>query len=247
MKEWIAGRNPVFECLRAGRRHFFRLLVAKGIDNKGHIPEILALSKQRGIIPEQVERIALQPFSDNHQGIALQASAYPYSDIHSIVENAKSKQEDLLVLILDHLQDPQNLGTLIRSAELFGVHGLVIPEHRAASISPAVVHASSGASEHLLVAQYNLSQAIDYFKTHDVWVIGLDMDSQADDLTQTHCLTGKLALVVGNEGEGLQRLVREKCDKLVRIPIHGRLDSLNASVAGSIALYQIIANKNSHQ
>ena len=238
MKEWIAGRNPVFECLRAGRRHFFRLLIAKGIDNKGRIPEILSISKQKRIVPEQVDRDTLKPFSDNHQGIALQVSDYPYSDVHSVVENADSRQEALLVLILDHFQDPQNFGTLIRSAELFGVNGVVIPDHRAVGITPGVVHASSGASEHLLIARHNLAQAIEFFKEQDAWVIGLDMAAKSGNLN-TVDLSGKIVLVVGSEGEGLQRLVRDKCDLLVKIPTLGRLDSLNASVAGSIALYQI--------
>jgi 23S rRNA (guanosine2251-2'-O)-methyltransferase len=142
--------------------------------------------------------------------------------------------------MLDQIQDPQNLGTLIRSAEVFGVHGLVIPTHRAAGITPAVVNASSGASEHLLIAPSNLAQAIDAIKAQDAWVIGLDMDTSATPLSKTN-LKGPIAIVVGSEGEGLRRLVREKCDLITFIPMQGQVASLNASVAGSIVLHAAAA------
>ncbi len=235
MKEWISGRNPVYECLRASRRHFFRLLIAKGVDRKGRIADISGLAKQKKITPEWVERSILHDISDNPQGIALQVSAYPYSNLQAIFSLAKEKEEAPFILILDQIQDPQNLGTLIRSAEVFGVHGIVIPSHRAAGITPAVVNASSGASEHLLIAQANLAQAIEQIKEQDAWAIGLDMDENTTPLSQTN-LKGALAIVVGSEGTGLRRLVREKCDLITYIPMKGKVASLNASVAGSIVL-----------
>jgi len=235
MKEWITGRNPVCECLRAGRRHFFRLLIAQGVEEKERINEIMAVAQAHRLTPERVQGAALDEFSENPQGVALQASEYPYADLEAIFSLAEKKQEALFILMLDQVQDPQNLGTLIRSAEVFGVHGLVIPAHRAAGVTPAVVNASSGASEHLLIAPDNLAQAIDTVKARDAWVIGLDMDASATPLAQTN-LKGALVIVVGSEGEGLRRLVREKCDLITSIPMKGKIASLNAAVAGSIVL-----------
>jgi 23S rRNA (guanosine2251-2'-O)-methyltransferase len=236
MKEWITGRNPVYECLRANRRHFFRLLIAKGVEEKGRVSEIIALAKEKHLPVERVERLALEELAENPQGVAMEASQYPYADLDAIFTLAKKKGEPLFILMLDQVQDPQNLGTLIRSAEVFGVHGVVIPSHRAAGVTPAVVNASSGASEHLLITPDNLAQAIDAIKAQDAWVIGLDMDKEnATPLGKTN-LKGPLAVVVGSEGEGLRRLVREKCDLITYIPMKGQVASLNAAVAGSIVL-----------
>lgn len=235
MKEWITGRNPVYECLRANRRHFFRLLIAKGVEEKGRVSEIIALAKEKHLPVERVERLALEELAENPQGVAMEASQYPYADLDAIFTLAKKKGEPLFILMLDQVQDPQNLGTLIRSAEVFGVHGVVIPSHRAAGVTPAVVNASSGASEHLLIVPDNLAQAIDAIKAQDAWVIGLDMDENATPLGKTN-LKGPLAVVVGSEGEGLRRLVREKCDLITYIPMKGQVASLNAAVAGSIVL-----------
>jgi 23S rRNA (guanosine2251-2'-O)-methyltransferase len=235
MKEWITGRNPVYECLRANRRHFFRLLIAKGVEEKGRVSEIIALAKEKRLPVERVERLAREELAENPQGVAMEASQYPYADLDAIFTLAKKKGEPLFILMLDQVQDPQNLGTLIRSAEVFGVHGVVIPSHRAAGVTPAVVNASSGASEHLLIAPDNLAQAIDAIKAQDAWVIGLDMDENATPLSKTN-LKGPLAVVVGSEGEGLRRLVREKCDLITYIPMKGKVASLNAAVAGSIVL-----------
>ena len=173
---------------------------------------------------------------ENHQGVALQVSAYPYALLDDIFNQADKRREALFMLLLDQVQDPQNVGSLVRSAEVFGAHGILLPPSRAAGITPAVVHASSGASELLLVAQGNLVQAIEAVKERGAWVIGLDMDNSSTPLEQAN-LSGPLALVVGSEGGGLRRLVREKCDLLSHIPMKGRVNSLNAAVAGSIALY----------
>ena len=236
MKEWITGRNPVYECLRSKRRHFFRLQIARGAEESGRLSDIENLAKQLKLPIERVEKTELIKIHEHHQGVALQASEYPYTDITNIFKLAEKKVEPLFVLLLDQVQDPQNFGTLIRSAELFGVHGIIIPPDRAAGVTPAVVNASSGGSEHLLIAQSNLAQAIDKIKARGAWVIGLDMDTQSQPLDKVN-LSGALALVVGSEGGGLRRLVREKCDLITHIPTSGLLDSLNAAVAGSIALY----------
>ena len=236
MKEWISGRNPVYECLRAGRRHFFRLLLAEGIDRSERVDEILSLAARRKLAPERTNRAMLDGLANNHQGMALQASAYPYALLEDILTLSETKNEALLMLVLDQIQDPQNLGALIRSAEVFGAHGILLPPSRSAGITPAVVQASSGASELLLIAQANLALAMNAVKERNAWVIGLDMDTQSQPLSQTS-LTGPIALVVGSEGAGLRRLVRERCDLIAHIPMKGHVASLNAAVAGSIALY----------
>lgn len=238
MREWITGRNPVYECLRSQRRHFFRLLIARGTEDSARLSEIDDLAKKMNLPVERVEKTELIQIHEHHQGVALQASEYPYADLAQIFALAEKKAQPLFMLLLDQLQDPQNFGTLIRSAELFGVHGILIPPDCAAGVTPAVVHASSGGSEHLLIAQGNLAQAIDRIKARGAWVIGLDMDTRSQPLDKVN-LSGALALVVGSEGGGLRRLVREKCDLIAHIPTSGRLESLNAAVAGSIALYAV--------
>jgi len=237
MKEWITGRNPVYECLTADRRNFFRLLINKGSDVKGRIEDILRLAEKKHITAETMDKNYLAKISDHHQGVALEASGYPYTDLPDILEKVKISGLPMFILLIDQIHDVQNLGTLIRSAEIFGVHGIIIPVHRAAGITPAVVNASSGASEHLLIAQMNISQAIDDLKQNDAWIVGLDMDDSAESLESIN-LKGALGVVVGSEGSGLRRLVREKCDHIAYIPMTGKIESLNAAVAGSIALYR---------
>jgi 23S rRNA (guanosine2251-2'-O)-methyltransferase len=236
MKEFIYGRNPVYETLRTRRRDVFRLQVAEDVQDKGRLTEILDLAAKRKIPVERVPRSRLDKLCESHQGVVLETSAYPYVELEDILENAKTRSEPLFVLILDTLQNPQNLGTIIRTAEAVGVHGVLIPTHRAAEISPAVVSASAGASEHMLVARSNLAQAIVELKEANVWVVGLDESPESKDLTEIQ-LDGSLAVVVGSEGEGIRPLVRQSCDFLLRLPMQGQIESLNAAVAGSVALY----------
>ncbi len=166
----------------------------------------------------------------------MQVSSYPYRGLTEILELAIQRQESPFVLLLDTLQDPQNLGTLLRTAEAVGVHGVVIPLARTAQVTPAVVNASSGASEHLLIAQSNLSQTITILKTEGLWIVGLEGSPKASNPSQIR-LDGPLGLVVGSEGQGMRQLVRKSCDLLLQLPMHGKIESLNAAVAGSIALY----------
>ena len=238
MKEWIAGRNPVYEVLIARRRQFFQLYLAKGAEEKGRLDEIKKLATQSHIPIEFVERNRLNGLADNPQGVALQASSYPYVDLGDMLELAQNKKEPPFVLILDVLQDPQNFGNLIRSAEAFGVHGIIIPPNRAVGVIPSVVHASSGASEHMLIAQCNLAQAIEALKQNELWVVGLESNPSAQMISSIS-LNGPLAVVVGSEGEGLRELTRRSCDFLVFLPMSGKMESLNAAVAGSIALYLV--------
>lgn len=240
MKEWITGRNPVYETLRARRREVFRLQVAQGAEEKGRLLEILGLAEERRAVITRVPRPALDRLSESHQGVALETSTYPYAGLADIFALARQRQEPLFVLVLDMIQNPQNLGTLFRTSEAVGVHGVVIPLARAAGVTPAVVHASVGASEHLLVAQSNLALALEEMKQEaDAWVVGLEGSPEAQPFDRVR-LDGALALVVGNEGEGMRLLVRRHCDILAALPMQGRIDSLNAAVAGSILLYRAL-------
>ena len=243
-KEWITGRNPVYECLSARRRHFFEVRIAQGVEVKGRLQEILQIAGGFNLPIQRVQRQQLDPLAENHQGVALQTSPYPYDDLPGMLARSKKSGEPGFFLLLDTLQDPQNLGTLLRTAEVVGVHGVVIPQHRSAGVTPAVVHASSGASEHLRIVQGNLAQTIQLLKDEDVWVMGLEDSRDAQPIEKVN-LDGPLALVVGSEGSGLRDLVRKSCDLLIRLPMRGRIESLNASVAGSIALYQAFQMRSS--
>lgn len=240
MRELLYGRNAVHECLRAGRRTVYKVLLAEGIRESGIIADILDATRGRGIVPQHVERRQLDGLGEvNHQGVAAEVEEYPYSDPEAMLKTAEERGEYPLLLLLDCLQDPQNFGALLRTAEAVGVHGVIIPKRRAVAVTPAVVNASAGAVEHLLVArETNLVQVMDRLKATDVWVVGLE-DVPEAQLYHRADLNIPLALVVGSEGEGMHRLVRERCDFLIRLPMRGRIGSLNASVAGSIALYEI--------
>lgn len=234
MKEPIYSRNAVYETLRAKRRQVFSIDIAEGVQDKGKIDEILKLAQAQKIRVNRVPRPKLDKVHQNNQGVVAEVSSYPYSDVIEILEHAKGEMP--FILMLDSLQDPQNFGTLIRTAEALGVHGVVIPTARSVEVTPAVVNASSGASEHMLIAQANLSQTIDALKANDVWVVGLDQAGAEVEASSRH-LKGSLALVVGSEGEGLHDLVRKKCDIVLKLPMKGKIESLNAAVAGSVALY----------
>ena len=243
MKEWISGRNPVYEVIRARRRHLFRLLVAKGADEKGRLAELIGMAQERKLTVERVHRQQLDSIGENHQGVALETSAYPYSTLQDITTLADRHQQPLFILALDLIQNPQNLGTLLRTAEAVGVHGILMPAARAAGVTPAVVHASAGASEHLLMAQINLAQALATLKEAGAWAIGLDGGPTSSPVEKAR-LDGPLVLVVGREGEGLRDLVRKSCDLLVRLPMVGKIESLNAAVAGSVTLYLAYQARN---
>ena len=236
MREWIVGRNPIYEVLRARRRECFRLQVAQGIQERGRPSEIISLCERKKIPIERVSRSKIESAGPGNQGLALEVNGYPYVNLADILERAAQEGEDPFILILDALQDPQNLGTLLRTAEIVGIHGILLPYRQTATVTPSVVHASSGASEHLLIAQVNLAQAIGALKEAGLWVVGLEGSPEAQ-LPEQVRLEGPLALVVGNEGQGMRHLVQKSCDLLLRLPMRGQIDSLNAAVAGSVALY----------
>lgn len=236
MKEWIYGRNAVYETLRAARRQPFRLWLAQGVQVKGNLSLAVELCSRRKVPIETVPRSRLDGLSDGNQGAALECAAYPYVAVQDILDLASQRGEPAFILILDTLQDPQNLGTLLRTAEAVGMHGVLLPFKHTATVTPAVVNASSGASEHLLIAQVNLAQAIAGLKEADIWVLGLESSSEAASPEQIR-LDGPLAVVVGSESQGMRPLVRQSCDLLLRLPMRGQVESLNAAVAGSIVLY----------
>ena len=236
MKEFIYSRNAVYETLRSRRRDVFRIQVAEGAQEKGRLAEILKMAKDRKIPVEKVQRARLDKIHQHHQGVVAEVSGYSYSDEVEILELANQKDEPPFILLLDSLNDPQNFGTLLRTAEAVGVHGVIIPLAHTVEVTPAVVNASSGASEHLLVARSNLAQAIEALKEAQVWVVGLDQAGAQMEPDSRH-LRGALGLVVGSEGEGIRPLVRSRCDIVLKLPMRGRIESLNAAVAGSVALY----------
>lgn len=244
MKEFIYSRNAVYETLRAKHRDVFRIQVAEGAQEKGRLTEILEMAKERRIPVERMPRARLDKVHQNHQGVVAEVSGYSYSDIVEILEQASQKNEQPFILLLDSLNDPQNFGSLLRTAEAVGVHGVIIPLAHTVEVTPAVVNASSGASEHLHIARSNLAQTIDSLRDEDIWVVGLDQNGETiGDGTRRH-LTGAVGLVVGSEGEGIRPLIRSKCDIVLKLPMRGEIESLNAAVAGSVALYLAYLARN---
>lgn len=251
MIDLLYGRRPVYEALRAGRRQVYRLTLAEGVRERGKgtgvAGQIVSMARAAGVTVLRSPRRELDRLTPHHQGIVATASPYPYADLDDILSLSADRDTSPLLLLLDLLQDPQNVGSLLRSAEAVAVHGVVIPRRRAVGVTPAVVSASAGAVEHLQVAQVtNLVRTIDELKRRDLWVAGLQAGPGAQLYHQAD-LRGPLALVVGSEGQGLRRLVRDKCDLLLQLPMHGRVASLNAAVAGSVALYEVDRQRRAEQ
>jgi 23S rRNA (guanosine2251-2'-O)-methyltransferase len=201
---------------------------------------MVAAATDRSVVVTRATRAKLTALAgdDSHQGVALEVGPYPYSDIPSILARAQTRQERPFLLLLDLLHGPQNIGMLLRTAEICGVHGVIIQERRAPDITPSVVIYSAGAAEHLYIAQVtNLVDAMRRLKEADVWLVGLDLSEEAQPLDQID-LAMALGIVVGHEGKGMRRLVRETCDFLLKLPMRGQVESLNAAVAGSVVLYE---------
>jgi 23S rRNA (guanosine2251-2'-O)-methyltransferase len=248
MSDVLYGRNAVREALRARRRRFKHLSVAAGSQERTALADIRVLAEQAGVPIQHIDRRELdrQLRGANHQGVALHAGGYPYVAVADMLDLAAQRSEPALLLLLDHLQDPQNVGTLLRTAESIGIHGVVLPARRAVAVTPAVVNASSGATEHLPIATVsNLAQTIATLQQAGLWVVGLENDPAAQEFDQAD-LGGPLAFVLGAEGPGLARLTRDRCDFLVRLPLAGQIASLNAAVAGSIVLYHTWRQRSRH-
>ncbi len=232
----LVGRNPIREALKAGR-DIEKLLVARG-ELIGSAREIVAMAREAKIVVQEVDRARLDAMAPNHQGLIAVASAYAYQSVDAMLELAKSRGEAPFLVILDGVTDPHNLGAIIRSAECVGAHGVIVPERRAVGLTPAAVKASAGAVEHIPVArETNLTRTIERLKKEGVWIYGAAMEGE--DFRKVD-FSGPAALVIGSEGEGLSRLVTENCDKLVSLPMKGKIGSLNASVAAGVLLYAMM-------
>jgi 23S rRNA (guanosine2251-2'-O)-methyltransferase len=236
--ELIAGRNPVYEVVRARRRRVHKLMLAHGVETRGRLAAVLKLAEGNRIPIERITRRSLDQLDSHHQGVIAEVEPYPYATLDDVLDRARDEGSPALVLLLDALQDPQNLGTLLRTAEAVGVHGVVVPHRRRVGVTPAVVTASAGASEHLLICIMNLIQCMERLKAEGLWIVGVERHPDADKADRK-MLAGALAVVIGSEGQGIRRLVRETCDFLIQIPMRGQVESLNAAVAGSIALYMV--------
>jgi 23S rRNA (guanosine2251-2'-O)-methyltransferase len=236
--EQIEGRNPVLEALRAGRP-ISKLYIASG-EPTGPLRDILSQAHQKGIPVNTVDVQALNRISltRNHQGVIAVAAGWKYASIAEIMNNAAQKGEPPFILILDGVEDPQNLGSIIRTAEAAGVHGIIIPERRAVGLTTTVGRASAGAIEYVPVARVtNLTKTIEDLKKLGLWFTGAEADGTIDFYQSN--LKGPIGLVIGGESDGISRLVREHCDQIVRLPMWGKINSLNASVATGIVLYEI--------
>lgn len=237
----LEGRNPIREAIKAGR-NIERLLVAEG-EIQGSVKEIVYDAKSNGAIIQEVERARLDRISQTgaHQGLIAYVAVKEYVSVEDILDYAKEKGEDPFIVVLDGICDPQNLGAIIRSAECAGVHGVIIPERRAVGLTPVVAKCSAGAIEYMRIARVtNISQTIEKLKKEGVWVYGASMEGKNYSRVN---MTGACALVIGAEGEGLSTLVKRNCDCLVSLPQLGKIDSLNASVAAGILIYDCLRQK----
>lgn len=239
----IEGRNPILEALKSDRT-IDKLLIAKG-SREGSINEIIGRAKERGIVIQEVDRRRLNELSQTegaHQGVIAFVTPYSYVEVGNILKRAASKNEAPFIIILDEIMDPYNLGSIMRTAECCGVHGIIIPKRRAAGLTPVAIKASAGAVEFMPVAKVtNISDTLEELKKQGLWIAGADMEGE---LYTAKNLTGPIALVIGSEGRGIGRLVKEKCDFLVKIPLMGEIESLNASVAAGVLMYEVVRQKN---
>lgn len=236
MTEYLFRRNTVIETLRGSRRQLLKLWVQKGLDLP---PSISVLIERKKLPVQEADKGLLYQLAGDksHQGLVLEVGPYQYGSLEAVLATAASRNEQPFLLLLDLLHGPQNIGSLIRTAEACGVHGVIMQDRRAPEITPQVVIHSAGSTEHILIAKVtNLIRTMEELKQLDIWLVGLDIDKRAQRLGDVD-LNMALGLVVGHEGRGLRRLVRDHCDILLRLPMRGQIESLNAAAAGAIALY----------
>lgn len=239
----IEGRNPVLEALKSGRE-IDKILVQSGEKN-GSLKKIIAVAREKKIVVTETERRRLDAMSvtHSHQGVIAFAAAREYSTVEDILKSAADKGEQPFIVIADDLTDPHNLGSVIRTANAAGAHGVIIPKRNSVGLSPVVEKTSAGALEFTPVARVsNLASTIEFLKKKNIWVVGADMDGS--ETIYTHDFSGAVAIVVGSEGKGVPRLVREKCDFIVSIPMNGQINSLNASVAAALMMYEVVRTRN---
>ena len=238
-REGLFGVNPLLEALRSGNRDFDRVYIAVGVHSKG-IEEIVDECRRRNIPIHFEKREAIDRIAGTakHQGVFGVVSAKGYSSVEDLLDVAKKKNENPFILILDGIEDPRNLGAIIRTADGAGVHGIIIPKHRASGITDVVAKTSAGAIEYIQVARVtNLGNTIEWLKEHGVWIYGLDMKGEKEYNNISY--TTPLAIVIGGEGRGIRESVRKICDERIRIPLFGKVSSLNVSVAAGVILYEI--------
>lgn len=236
-KEMIAGKNPVLEALRA-TRDINKIWVAEGVKKAG-IAELLELAKERGIVVQFVPKQKVDGLtSENHQGVVASVAAYNYAELNDIFAIAEERGEDPFILILDELEDPHNLGSIMRTADAVGAHGIIIPKRRSVALTAVVAKASTGAIEYIPTVRVgNLSQIVDELKERGVWIAGTDAKGSEDYRRMDATLP--LAIIIGSEGKGMSRVLKEKCDFLYNLPMVGHVTSLNASVAASLLMYEV--------
>lgn len=238
----VEGRNAVLELLDSDR-DINKIFVQSG-ERHGSINKIIAIAKENKVVVTEVEKSKLDFMSKtkNHQGVIAVVPPFNYCEIEDILEYAKSKNEDVFILILDGIEDPHNLGSIIRTAETAGVHGIIIPKRRSALVNSTVNKTSAGATNFMKIARVNnLNETIKYLKDNDVWIYGTDMDTET--IYYDEDMTGNVAIVIGSEGFGMSRLVKENCDFLIKIPMKGKITSLNASVSAGIVMYEVVKQR----
>ncbi len=243
MTEKLAGVNSIMEALR-GQRKVHKIFIQEGHQSK-KVEELVYYAQKKGIFVQYLEKSRLDAMytAGNHQGVVAQVSSFDYSEIGEILEKAYINKQMPFILILDGIEDPQNFGSIIRTAEGAGVHGIVIPKHSSVEVTAAVARASAGAIEHvLIVRETNLVNTIKYLKEQGLWIVGADMDAASDYYATT--IPAPTALVIGGEGRGIRRLVRENCDLLVKIPMFGKVESLNASIAAALLIFEIVRQRS---
>lgn len=238
----IEGRNAVLELLESGR-DINKIYVLEG-EKYGSINKIIAKAKERKIIINEISRAKLNQMAqtENNQGVIAVVPPFNYCEVEDILEEAKRKNTKPFILILDGIEDPHNLGSIIRTAETAGVDGIIIPKRRAAGVNSTVAKVSAGAIEYMKIARVNnITDTINYLKENDVWICGTDMNT--DKYYYDEDFTGGIAIVIGSEGFGISRLVKENCDFLVKIPMKGKITSLNASVSAGIIMYEVVKQR----
>ena len=238
----IEGRNAVLEYLKSGK-DINKIYIAKG-ERHGSINEIIAKAKERRIVVVEIDKIKLNKMSqvDNCQGLIAIVPPFDYCDVDDILEVAKEKNEKAFIIILDGIEDPHNLGSIIRTAETAGVHGIIIPKRRSALVNSTVQKTSAGATNFVKIARVNnLKDTIEYLKKNDVWIYGTDMNTEK--MYYDEDMRGNVAIIIGSEGNGMERLVKEKCDFLIKIPMNGKITSLNASVSAGIIMYEVVKQR----
>lgn len=241
-EDMIEGRNAVIETLKSNKT-IEQLFVANG-EISGSINTILKLAKEKRVVVKRVDRKKLDRLSQtgSHQGVIAQVTPYEYCDIYDILDFASQKSEDEFIIILDQIEDPHNLGSIIRTAEACGVHGIIIPKRRNVGVTPIVYKTSAGAVEHMRIAKVsNINSTIDELKERGIWIYGADM--KGENYCFESKLNGRIALVIGSEGRGISKLTKEKCDVLLKIPMVGKISSLNASVAAGILMYETLKQR----